>query len=846
MKKVFTILLLFVLTGFSYQSFAQKTITGTVSSDSESGIPGVTVLVKNTSLGTITDLEGKYSIEVPEGSDFLTFSYVGMQTQEVKISGSVINVKLVSENEDIAEILVVAQFAQDRKTPVAFTTIKPEIIEEKLGTQEFPEILKASPSVYATKTGGGRGDGRINMRGFDGNNIGVLINGVPVNDMEWGKVYWSNWAGLSDVTRTMQVQRGLGYSKLALSSVGGTINIITKTTDAKKGGSVYYGVGNDNFSKKSFTFSTGLTEKGWAISASGSMTSGDGYALGTNFAGYSYFLNISKRLTDKQTLSLTGFGAPQWHNQRGMHLIEEYRNSPDGIKHNANTGFRNGEVYNGAYAFNSYHKPQISLNHSWEINNITHLSTAIYTSIGRGYGRRMAGTNTPALSIGYPSGVVGESVYTTGDNFLDFDRVIAENDTAVNGSSLVMSLGYNSHDWYGVVSSLNSKVGDVNVTGGVDARYYKGYHYYEIDDLMGADFFVYDDGNPNRDVTTPLYKGDRYGKNYFGEIMWAGGFLQGEYTGETFSGFLSASVSESMYRRTDPMHYLIGEDKTDWQNFLGYSGKGGINYNINMNHNIFFNSGYFSKAPFFTYVFISNNELNPEPQHEKVFSNELGYGYKSKSFKADLTVYRTMWINKSYSKRISGTENTFNLVGLDALHQGVELELKYNPTKKIEVRGMVSVGDWRWNNDAKANEIDPYGTLVKTWDIYSKGIHVGDAAQTTAAFGFDAEILPKFKIGMDYNYYDRLYANFGIEGRTVASDAGIDSWLMPNYHLLDFNAKYRFKIAKLSTTLFAKVNNVLDTEYLSESKDGTSHSFEDASVYYGFGRTWSLGLKIRF
>ncbi|MEF8844498.1 MAG: hypothetical protein V5A59_03415, partial [Bacteroidales bacterium] len=63
-----------------------------------------------------------------------------------------------------------------------------------------------------------------------------LINGVPVNDMENGWVYWSNWAGLSDVTRTIQVQRGLGASKLAISSVGGTINVITKTTDTEEGG----------------------------------------------------------------------------------------------------------------------------------------------------------------------------------------------------------------------------------------------------------------------------------------------------------------------------------------------------------------------------------------------------------------------------------------------------------------------------------------------------------------------------------------------------------------------------------------------------------------------------------
>ena len=74
-----------------------------------------------------------------------------------------------------------------------------------------------------------------------------MINGMPVNDMENSAVYWSNWAGLSDVTSAMQVQRGLGSSKLAISSVGGTINVVTKAADLRQGGSVSTGLGNDNY-----------------------------------------------------------------------------------------------------------------------------------------------------------------------------------------------------------------------------------------------------------------------------------------------------------------------------------------------------------------------------------------------------------------------------------------------------------------------------------------------------------------------------------------------------------------------------------------------------------------------
>ena len=155
--------------------------------------------------------------------------------------------------------------------------------------------MKSLPSVYATKEGGAFGDGRINLR-IETENIAVMVNGVPVNEMEWGGIYWSNWAGLSDVTRFIQVQRGLGASKIAVPSVGGSINIVTNTTNAEAGGSISYGVGNDGYNKVAFSFSTGLLKNGWAMSILGARTWGDGYIQGTDFVGYSYFINISKKL----------------------------------------------------------------------------------------------------------------------------------------------------------------------------------------------------------------------------------------------------------------------------------------------------------------------------------------------------------------------------------------------------------------------------------------------------------------------------------------------------------------------------------------------------------------------
>jgi len=117
--------------------------------------------------------------------------------QEVTVSSGVIDV------------------AKDRKTPIALSKISAADVQLKVGNLEFPEIMNTTPGVYATKQGGGYGDSRITLRGFDQSNTSFLINGQPVNDMENGWVYWSNWQGLTDVASGIQIQRGLGASRLA-------------------------------------------------------------------------------------------------------------------------------------------------------------------------------------------------------------------------------------------------------------------------------------------------------------------------------------------------------------------------------------------------------------------------------------------------------------------------------------------------------------------------------------------------------------------------------------------------------------------------------------------------------
>jgi hypothetical protein len=864
---------------------AQNVVKGVVlDKENKEPLPGVSLYNQVTKSGDATDLDGSFSIKAAAGKQLLELSFVGYsnKTIEVVVNGTT-NVGIIYMEPDavnLGDVTVSASVAVRRKTPVALSTVDPIVLEAKLGNQEFPEILKSTPGVYATKQGGAFGDSRINLRGFEISNIAVMVNGVPVNEMEWGGVYWSNWTGLSDVTRSMQVQRGLGASKIASPSVGGSINIVTKSTDAKKGGSVFYTIGNDGYMKEGVSFSTGLTDKGWAATFLGTKSTGNGYIQGTEFEAYSYFVNISKVL-DNHTLSFTAVGSPQWHNQRNSSdylLITEWQKQPLKYKYNASYGFGlNGQRKQSSK--NVYHKPQFSLNHNWTIDESSSLSTALYASIGNGYG--YSGQSYESANrtnwYGATDGVPNET-FRTDDGTFDYAAIYAINKDNINGSQYVMSKSINAHKWYGLLSTYTRQVDkSLELSGGLDLRYYKGTHTNEITDLYGGDFFI--DKTVRKKVypASPYYSfekltvGDVVYRDYDGYVMSEGVFGQAEYTMDKLNAFISGSLSNTSYWRYDRFYYEAADARSETVSFTGFTLKGGGNYNIDEYQNAFVNIGIISRAPFFSGgAFIqstTSNIVNPSAINEKCFSMEVGYGFRSKYFTANVNAYRTKWIDKTvvFSKQpdqsyLNGL--VVNVEGADALHQGLEFDLVSRPIKNLELTGMLSLGDWRWVNNPTGYEYDLQGVPLdadgNATDLMSpdhekitltmKDIRVGGSAQTSAALGATYELMKGFKAGLDFTFWDRNYAYYKVSDvSTTVSDVTYNQpWRIPAAGVLDFNASYRFMLGDYHCTLNGIVDNLLDQEYIADATDGSDHTWKTAKVFYGFGRTWTLGLKFAF
>ena len=674
-KHLIHFLLVAVLSICSAAAFAQTTVKGQLV-DSETGEPlvGAAVMVEGTSQGTVTDIDGYFKQGVAQGGT-LVFKYVGFKDLKKKITqkGASVDLGVIKMDPDavmLADVTITSSVAVARKTPVAVSTVDPVFIEDRLGSQEFPEILKSTPGIYTTKDGGGYGDAKTTVRGFKSENVAMMVNGVPMNGMENNKVYWSNWSGLSDVTRSMQVQRGLGASKVSSPAVGGSINIITKSTEAQKGGFVSYGMGNDGYNKILFGVSSGLSKDGWAFTLLGGKTWGDGYVQGTEFEGYTWFASIAKRFNENHQLTLTAFGSPQWHNQRnnqnGLSIkewqrVKKYMGDDSPYKYNPTFGYdKNGQVRNSSR--NEYHKPQISLNHLWQIDQKSSLSTALYVSIGRGNGYSGTGDKTNRSGwYGATNGLVNNT-YRNADGTFAYDQVQDLNEQSTTGSKMIMAKSMNNHMWYGLLSTYTTKFGEYfDFYGGIDLRYYKGLHQNIITDLYNGAYFV----DPNRSdikadnnplandpnyVNQKLGVGDVIYRDYDGFVMSEGVFAQLEYNRDKLSAFVSGGASNTGYCRYDRLYYSKDKAKSDTKNYLGGNIKGGVNYNLTENHNVFVNAGFISRAPMFDTSFINSQNSharNGDAKNEKIMSFEAGYGYRSRFFTANLNAYYTRWIDKA-------------------------------------------------------------------------------------------------------------------------------------------------------------------------------------------------------
>ena len=251
MKKLFLLIVLFVFVS-GYTLFAQTVvITGKVASsvEGEGIIPGVTVVVKGTTIGAITDASGKYSLTAPANATTLIFSYIGMKTQEVEIAGrKVIDYVMQPDLVGLNEVVVTALGIAKEKKALGYSVqdVKGDEITKAKETNVINSLQGRISGAQITASSGAVGaSSRIVIRGvssLSGNNQPLfVVDGIPIDNANFGSTTTdgtNRGNGAADINpddiETLTVLKGANASALYGSRASAGVIVVT-TKKGKKG-----------------------------------------------------------------------------------------------------------------------------------------------------------------------------------------------------------------------------------------------------------------------------------------------------------------------------------------------------------------------------------------------------------------------------------------------------------------------------------------------------------------------------------------------------------------------------------------------------------------------------------
>ena len=887
---------LFGIVMISSALLGQSTVSGTVTDADGNALPGANVVVQGTALGAAATLSGAYSVSVPNGTYTVTASVVGYTSESatVKVSDSNASASfsLASSSVALGGVEVLADRV-DNTSAIPYDDYTKADIDFRLGGRGLPKALATLPNVYV-ENGGGWDDENVYVRGFDDRYTSYLINGIPMNDMENGNLYFSNWSVLADVASVVQVQRGAGSVNLATPSLGGVVNFMSMPASSEASVVVKQEAGQHAYSKTAVTINTGLMMDGkLAMVASASKRTADKlFARGTYTEAWSYYFNTSYSFNENNRLEFVALGSPQIHGQsfwnnrvsnyshelaRDMGVAEEDLRTEYGMDFNPRADYldtpftgqkataswlpfdgwnnRSADMYSSTLINereNYFHKPIVQLNSYNKLNDTMTLASSLYYSGGEGGG----------------SGSAGSIRWKADGSGRDYDETIRRNSLDfVDGfgyqSRGILRGSRNNQSTVGVVSKLDMEVSDtVSMTFGVDIRTATVEHYREVYNLLGGDFYM-DTSNPNwTDDQQHRTLGDKVFYDYTNTVDWMGGYAQVNYDdGMGTNGFAMFGTTTASYTNQD--HFTLDNNKIEADGEMGYQMKVGGSRALNDTWQLFGNMSYSAMTPSLDKVINDyNNTLNGSFENEKATWLDVGARFKSANgqWAGSMNYYYALWSDRNQSgtsESLDGTESFFSITGLNELHTGLEYSVAYQPIPvlRIDIRGHES--DWRFTDNLSYsyNEIEGDAGSEETLALYVKDVMVSGAPQSqnvVIVTGF----FNRLKVSGEVQSFSKQYPRWGYDGNiedlafllgednTFAEDA----YVTGNTTLVNFVSSYTTELMGKDVTLSASVFNAMDELYVGDFVDAYDGSGDVSNlrVRVGQPRSYNIGVTINY
>ncbi|MBL0182421.1 MAG: TonB-dependent receptor [Chitinophagaceae bacterium] len=669
---------------------------------------------------------------------------------------------------------------------------------------------------------------RFRIRGYDADQFGTYINGVPMENLDNGFTPYGQWGGLNDVFRNRESTLGLTPTTFAYGGVGGLTSFDTRASHQRKQTSINYASSNRNYSNRiMLTHSTGLNSKGWAFSFSGSRRWADeGFTDGTYYDGWSFYAAVDKRFNDRHLLSFAAFGTPTENGRQGASVTEMVNLAGNNF-YNPYWGYQNGKKRNASVA--KSFQPIGILTHDWKISDKTTLVTAASVTYGN---RSVTGLDwynaadprpdyyryLPSYQLDpyYAEQVKQElmsdvnkrqinwdALYNT--NYNSFDVVhnafgITGNDAAGKRSHYILENRIVNTLKYSFNSTLNTTLSEhASLSAGVTYQSQRNNYYKKVDDLLGGDFYVDVNQFGERDfptnpdagqnnLNTPnriLGVGDKFGYNYDINIKRGSVWLQGVFKFRKIDFFVATEHSyTSFYRYGNVRTGLFPGNsygKSSTNNFYNSGIKGGITYKINGRNYLFANGSYESRAPFFENAYIAprtRDFVQDNLKSEEILTTEAGYAMNAPKLKIRATGYFTQFKNQIdvltfYNDEFQNFVN-YAISNIGKIHMGIEFGAEAKIYKGLSLTAAAAIGKYYYNTRQSATVTADNSSAVLSKDVvvYSKNFNV-PTPQQAYTIGLDYRSPRFWFVTANFNYFDKMYLSINPIRRTESAVSGV-------------------------------------------------------------------------
>jgi iron complex outermembrane recepter protein len=643
--RLFSILLILSLS----QLFSQTIVVKGIVVDGESQTPLVGVNIVSGKTGTITDDRGVFDLSI-KNADEIIFSFIGYKTITTtpKDQMTIFMVPTILEG---AEVMVEATRAVAGITPVSFSNLTAKEIETRFTAEDVPMILASEPGVWAySESGNGTGYSYVSIRGFDQSKIGVMIDGVPLNDNESHQVYWVDHGNLLADASDVQIQRGIGNSLYGSSAFGGSINVNTQIGSHKREIKTSFGSGDWNTKKYSVRYRSGKD-------------------LGEDL---SMTIRVSQIESD---------GYRENHNskQKGMFFGLEHRGKKMTNKFRAHIGYENTQLlWDGIYmtdikdrtkrragykAYTDDFLQQIySLNTTTRIRENLFFRNISYLVMGKGY---------------YEVAKSGRDYYSYN---LDVNNQYSDTQEQSMSSDLLRRK-WIDNNYYGVVPTLTWNNKELRVDIGGEMRFYTGDHFGEVSQFsnatlaatMGDDWYRY-----------YRYVGEKNSITSFAHFVW-------HPENQPFT--IMADFQNQNHHWTlkqETIGHAAGHNlSADW-NF--FNPRVGMIWEIGDSLHVFVNWGKAQKEPADNQI-INADDVWSKPvmaAAEVITDLELGMDFTFGKGRARINGYHIQYLNEQLKNIDVAQEGEYDYYSADSTdHMGFEWEaaFTFNPRWSLSANG---------------------------------------------------------------------------------------------------------------------------------------------------------------